>query len=160
MKARSPLDGKWYFFIDKCLPFGSSISCAHFQSISGALAHIHKIKSGGKIPVNYLDDFLFAAIKKILCDQQVTLFMQICDQLGIPISIEKTEWGSAVMIFLGLLIDTYNHVVSIPVDKIEKAKEQIRKILMVHKTKMHNIQRLCGFLNFLCRYIVPGRAFT
>ena len=31
MKARNPLDGKWYFFIDKCLPFGASISCALFQ---------------------------------------------------------------------------------------------------------------------------------
>ena len=30
MKAKSPLDGKIYFFIDKCLPFGASISCAHF----------------------------------------------------------------------------------------------------------------------------------
>ena len=27
MKARSPLDGKIYFFVDKCLPFGVSISC-------------------------------------------------------------------------------------------------------------------------------------
>ena len=31
MKARSPLDGKIYYFIDKCLPFGAGISCVHFQ---------------------------------------------------------------------------------------------------------------------------------
>ena len=58
MKARNPIDKKWYYFIDKCMPFGSSISCAHFQEISDALAHIQKIKSGGKIPINYLGDFL------------------------------------------------------------------------------------------------------
>ena len=28
MKAKYPLTGKTYFFIDKCLPFGVSISCA------------------------------------------------------------------------------------------------------------------------------------
>ena len=30
MKARHPLTKKWVFFVDKCLPFGASISCAHF----------------------------------------------------------------------------------------------------------------------------------
>ena len=31
MKAQDPWDNRWKFFVDKCLPFGSSISCAHFQ---------------------------------------------------------------------------------------------------------------------------------
>ena len=31
LKARHPVTKTIYFFIDKCLPFGSSISCAHFQ---------------------------------------------------------------------------------------------------------------------------------
>ena len=30
MKAENPLYGKIYFFMDKCLPFGASISCAIF----------------------------------------------------------------------------------------------------------------------------------
>ena len=36
MKAHNPRTGKWQFFIDKCLPFRSSISCAHFK---GSLTH-------------------------------------------------------------------------------------------------------------------------
>ena len=58
MKAKSPLDGKWYYFVDKCLPFGASISCALFQAFSNALAHIvrHFTK---KRNINYLDDYLF-----------------------------------------------------------------------------------------------------
>ena len=28
MKATSPIDGKTYYFVDKCLPFGASISCS------------------------------------------------------------------------------------------------------------------------------------
>ena len=31
MKTTNPKDGKTYFFVDKCMPFGSSISCAIFQ---------------------------------------------------------------------------------------------------------------------------------
>ena len=28
-----------------------------------------------------------------------------------------------------------------------------------HKVTVHEMQKLCGFLNFLCKCIVPGRAF-
>ena len=30
MKARNPKDKKFYYFFDKCLAFGASISCSHF----------------------------------------------------------------------------------------------------------------------------------
>ena len=33
MKAVSPLDGKTYYFVDKCLPFGASISCSNFKEV-------------------------------------------------------------------------------------------------------------------------------
>ena len=31
MKAVNPITGETVFFVDKCLPFEASISCAHFQ---------------------------------------------------------------------------------------------------------------------------------
>ena len=31
IKAVSPFDGQTYYFVDKCLPFGASVSCSHFQ---------------------------------------------------------------------------------------------------------------------------------
>ena len=40
MKAEHPLTSKTYFFVDKCLPFGSSVSCSQFQTVSNAIAHI------------------------------------------------------------------------------------------------------------------------
>ena len=46
MKARSPFDGKWYYFFDKNLPFGGSISCSHYQRVSNAVAHLVKYKTG------------------------------------------------------------------------------------------------------------------
>ena len=47
MKVRNPLDGKWYYFIDKCLLFGSSISCAHFQLFSDSITAIVKFIAHG-----------------------------------------------------------------------------------------------------------------
>ena len=32
IKAQHPVSLKYYYFVDKCLPFGASISCANFQA--------------------------------------------------------------------------------------------------------------------------------
>ena len=37
LKAQHPITKEWFFFVDKCLPFASSISCSHFQRFSDAL---------------------------------------------------------------------------------------------------------------------------
>ena len=36
-KAEDPADGKIKYFVDKCLPFGASISCTHYQHFLNAL---------------------------------------------------------------------------------------------------------------------------
>ena len=45
MKATNPLDGQTYYFVDKCLPFGASISCSHFQRFSDAIKDIVQYKT-------------------------------------------------------------------------------------------------------------------
>ena len=56
MMAESPIDGKIYYFVDKCLPFGASISCAHFQAFSDAIAYL-MLKRTNKEAINYLMTF-------------------------------------------------------------------------------------------------------
>ena len=66
LKVASPFDGKTYYFCDKCLPFGASVSCRVYQKFSNCLAHVASYRSK-KSPVNYLDDFYFLpAIKTAL----------------------------------------------------------------------------------------------
>ena len=161
MKARSPLDGKWYYFVDKCLPFGASISCAHFQKVSNVIAHVVKAKTRKDL-VNYLDNFLFVALIAIACNRQLETFLQVCSEINFPVSDEKTFWAATSMIFLGLLINTVTRTVSILVEKILKAKQLIETMLSKASKKItvNQLQKLCGFLNFLCRSVLPGRAFT
>ena len=161
MKARNPLDrGKgWVYFIDKCLPFGASISCAHFQSFSDTVAHIVEYFTKKKV-TNYLDDFLFAPLLRLLCNRQVQTFLRICQYIRFPVNMDKTFSGSTQFIFLGLLIDTIRQIVCVPVEKIQKAVALINETLSQSKITLLRLQKLCGFLNFLCRAIVPGRAFT
>ena len=161
MKAVSPFDKKVYYFVDKCLPFGSSISCAHFQHFSNAVGHIVSFRTGKKL-VNYLDDYLFVALLKLLCNTQVKTFLWVCNYIQFPVSMEKTFWGCTQLTFLGMLIDSVRQTVLIPRDKVLKALNLIQEVLQKDSRKItvKALQKFCGLLNFLCHCIVPGRAFT
>ena len=161
LKVVCPMDGKMYYFVDKCLPFGSSISCALFQKVSDGIAFLVQFRT--KLPLcNYLDNYLFVAAMKCMCDWQVKNFPQVCQEINMPVSNKKTYWATTNLTFLGFLLDGINKLVLVPLEKIQKALDLIEEFLQKGKKKVtvHRLQQLCGFLNFLCRCIVPGHAFT
>ena len=144
------------FFVDKCLPFGSSISCSHFQRFSNALKHITEFQIGHKDSItNYLDDFLFVAPDKATCNAMVSSFIDICNQLGVPVAHEKTEFATTKILLNGV-----SFTLALPDDKLSKAVAWIQEILSKKKTTLKNLEQLVGLLNFFNRAIVPGRAFT
>ena len=110
--------------------------------------------------VNYLDDFLFVALLRAICQGQMEVFQELCNRLGIPLKIEKTVWPTGTIVFLGLLIDAVNQLVLLPREKIIEGLQLLEQMLSQKKTTVHQLQKLTGFLNFLGRAIVPGRAFT
>lgn len=159
MKARHPKSGKIFYFVDKCLPFGASISCSHFSRVSNSLAHIYRFLTNHNL-VAYLDDFLFGEIGKNNCDNQVKTFMEICNSINFPVSLDKTILGSQEIVFLGILINTRTRTISIPTEKRDRALQEIDTITRAKKVKVLQVQQLTGLLNFICRAIFPGRAFT
>ena len=160
MLAQDPQDNEWKFFIDKCLPFGASISCSHYQRFSNALRHIIQTRTNQRSLTNYLDDFLFAAITKLLCNFMIQSFLQLCEELNIPVAIEKTEWGTTLVIFLGILLDGERLLMMIPLEKRDKALNLLKDIDGKKKITVKQLQVLTGYLNFLSRAIVAGRTFT
>ena len=163
MKARDPKSGgKWKYFVDECLPFGASISCAIFQRVSNALKHLIEFRTDA-IPdtvTNYLDDFLFLAFTILACNALIREFLTMCEQIGIPISEEKTSWVSELVVFLGLLLDGRELVLRIPLEKRAKAIYLLESLVVKKKATVHQLQELCGYFNFLCRAIYVGRTFV
>ena len=159
LKPQHPKTGDWLYFFDKCLPFGASISCKLFQDFSDAVIQLVQYRTQ-KRPINYLDDFFFTALLKLWCDWQIEQFLKICKKINFPVSLEKTFWGDTTMIFLGLLLDSERQIVCIPKEKIDRAKHLIKFVMNHKKIKVVDLQKLTGFLNFLCHATVPGRAFT
>ena len=162
MIAENPQTGKLQFFVEKCLPFGLSISCAHFQRFSNALCWITEVRtqSPRNSITNYLDDFLFLALSKLLCDWKIRVFLKLCDKIGVPIALEKTEWSQTLIVFLGILLDLVSMKLCIPEGKRLRAIEQLKLMIDKKKATVKELQTLCGFLNFLNKAIYPGRAFT
>ena len=159
MMAQNPMTGKWVYFVEKCLPFGASTSCSHFQRISNGLKHIVEVRHRTTI-TNYLDDFLFLALTIWRCNYLLQQFLLICKEIGFPIAYDKTDWASDMVTFLGLLLNGRLYTLSIPLNKKEKAEQLLSQMLSKNKTKIHDLQVLCGYLNFIGRAIHPGRVFT
>ena len=161
MKARDPISKRWFLFLDKCLPFGSAASCKIFQEFSDCLAHLVQFRTAaGKKVTNYLDDFLFVAFVRWLCNLQCQNFLDICREINFPVAIDKTFWDSTKMVFLGFLLDTVEQRVGIPLEKITKGVNMIDYILGKTRITLYELQRICGYLNFLSKCVIPGRTFT
>ena len=102
MMARDPNTNKKYYFADKNLCFGASISCSHFQRVSNCLCHIatyltgiqeSPLRSRGVI-TNYLDDFLFVGLSEESCNNMLNTFIEMCNHIGFPVAMDKTEFAS------------------------------------------------------------------
>ena len=159
-KAEDPADGKFKYFVEKCLPFGASISCSHYQRFSNALRHILEVRTQRKSITNYLDDFLFTAIMKWLCNQQIHEFLILCEELAVPVAVEKTEWASTMIVFLGILLNGEQLLLCIPLEKKQKALKLLNDLTGKKKATVKQLQVLTGYLNFLTKAITPGRTFT
>lgn len=94
------------------------------------------------------------------CNGQVQQFMEICDSISFPVSLDKTEWATQLIVFLGILLNAIKGVVQVPWEKKIKAEAQLAQVIEAKKIKVIDLQRLTGLLNFLCKAIFPGRAFT
>ena len=46
-------------------------------------------------------------------------YLKLCQEIGVPIASEKTEWAIDLAIFLGMLLDGRNMLISVPVEKGE-----------------------------------------
>ena len=163
MSAINPKTKERFYFVEKCLPFGASISCSHFQRFSNALKHIVEFISGEQGAVtNYLDDFLFIAPGPTpeKCNRLVRIFMRICNEINILVALEKTEYANTEMVFLGVLLDGARFRLTLPEEKRVRAINWLKVVIDKKKIKLKELEKLTGYLNFLNRVIIPSRAFT
>ena len=132
-----------------------------FPGFSDGLAHIVEfILNKKQCLINYLDDYIFCSLQEEVCNHMMETFLSICQYIGCPISQEKTEFTTDIIVFLGVLLNGRTLTLSLPKDKVERALYLLQTYMRNKKATIHFIQRLTGTLNFLNKVITPGRTFT
>jgi len=148
-----------YFYYDKCLPMGLSISCALFEKLSCALTWVAQNKFSTTPISHILDDFIFISHSQSTCFQSLHSFIGMCTSLGIPIKHSKTVSPTQVIEAHGLLLDSTKQQISLPADKLQDCKSQLTLFSQKKKSTLKELQSLIGTLQFACRAIKPGRPF-
>lgn len=149
-----------YYFVDKCLPMGASISCSLFEKFSTYLEYQAKELAGSDAICHYLDDFLFCSVPHTdECHHMLGSFDGMCDEIGVPRSEEKSVNWCTCLVFLGLELDTIDQCVRVPREKTIKLLSILHRALDADFMSLSNVQSLLGSLNFVCRAVSPGRAF-
>ena len=149
-----------YYFFDKCMHMGCSISCAFFEKFSTFLEWVVKSRSGVDFMVHYLDDFFFTGhAETIECELLMQTFTSVCNTLGVPVAVEKTVGPATALTFLGLEIDSVKKQVRIPIDKLYNLRQKLIALKGRKKVTLRELQSVTGILNFCSRAIPVARAF-
>ena len=143
------------YFVDICLPFGASISCAIFEKVGDLLQWIAQ-KRAKHLISRYLYDFFTAHILQQACDMIMQTIHDTCAEVGVPMSLTKRVFTTQVIEFLGLLIDTLLMIVRVPQDKQHDILQQITNILGSKGTTAGTCQSLVGKLNFISKAFLMG----
>ena len=103
---------------------------------------------------------MFICNSEVSCNSIVCKFLSLCEDIGCLVAMDKTEWVSTSLVFLGILLNGRTCMLSIPEDKRHKALGLINWAIQQRTVTIKFIQRLTGMLNFLSKAIIPGRTFT
>ena len=93
---------RWY--VDHCLPMGYSALCRIFKEFSTSLELIARHKLGIQCQ-NILDDFLIVDQSISRCKLQLTLFLNLCAEIRVPIATEKIEGPCHILNSAGIELD-------------------------------------------------------
>ncbi|MCP3932809.1 MAG: hypothetical protein GY705_27365, partial [Bacteroidetes bacterium] len=73
--------------------------------------------------------------------------------------IHLLVWPATQVEMHGILFDSISMTLSLPPDKVQKAKGLLDALFKKRKAKLVLIQQIHGVLNFACRAVPPGRTF-
>jgi hypothetical protein len=102
---------------------GCASSCKIFEALSTALQWIAIHKLGIAHISHILDDFLLLDQSEQACASQLQIFLDMCNDIGIPMAMDKTFSPDTTMTFVGYEIDTIAMEVRLPAKKLCKVME-------------------------------------
>ena len=147
--------GLW---LHRRLPFGCRSSCLHAQRVTKVITAIYKNQSKQHMD-GYVDDC--ASISTLTISAQAyAYFHWLLDYLGVERSVDKDQCPDLLRIFLGLLYNLRDMVMTIPEDKVTRALNMLQDWLTKDTCSKTQAQSLLGHVNHLTAVVHAGRPFT
>ena len=153
--------GKFYNYVDTCLPFGLRSAPFLFNEFADTLEWILKYNYNLKWVLHYLNDYFLAGPpSSTSCKKHLCCFLQVCRKLGFPVATEKVEGPATILTFLGLELDSVKQQISLPADKLHQILQELQLWLRHRKTvTKRELLSLIGKLVFAARAVPAGRLF-
>lgn len=149
-------EGKFYY--DMVLPMGAGSSCKIFETFSTAIEAIFLHYEPEAACTHMIDDFFIAAANQYDCNRFLQCFKNLCADIGVPLSPEKTTSPAQITAFLGIELDTNLQTARLPKDKIESYALAISAMLNMKAVRRSHLESMLGKLSFATS-VVPARAF-
>ena len=129
--------------IDTCLPFGLWSAPKLFNILANLLSWI--LERNGISP---------------LIHNHLTTIKEVCQDLDIPLALEKVEGPSQCLTFLGITLDTKCMEARLPSDKLLRIRNQLSVWLTRKKVTKRDILSLVELLQHACKVVRPGRSLV
>ena len=125
---------KWRLILDLSFPQGASVN----DGISPDICHLQLASVDDTVQlilelgllhlVKYIDDFLVAgSAGSPACQSSVTEMRSVCEELGLPLAMEKLEGPAQVITFLGIELDSANMQICLPWAKLLRLQAELCK---------------------------------
>lgn len=140
---RFQFQGKIYEFT--CLPFGLNIAPYIFTKImKPVVSYLRLLKI---LLVIYLDDILVIGRSFEMCSKNAKTALALLKKLGFIINFEKSQLTPSKRCkFLGLVYDSKEMVVELPIEKKNRVTELVRKFDRIKKCKIREFAAFIGTL--------------
>ena len=145
-------------FIDGTLPFGFRHGSVFFQRCTDAVRYIMSHKFQFHHLYNYIDDLIYTGLPVNIWQSFNTL-LKILQELGLEISQSKLVAPTTNVICLGIEINTVNHTLKIPSDKLTEIQMLCKKFALKNKVTKNQLQSLLGSLLYITKCIKPAQFF-
>ena len=148
-----------HYFVDTCLPFGCRSSPFLFNQFATTLHWI--LTNNYKLQlIHYLDDFFIVGEPQSdQCATAVRTMLRTCNNLGIPVAMEKLEGPATTITFLGIEIDSAAHQLRLPESKLSELQAELITWHKRKKCTKRQLLSLIGKLSFATKVIPAGRLF-
>ena len=147
-------------YVDCQLPFGLASAPAIFSAVGEALEWILR-QRGIRAIIHYIDDFLLlGSPASPECQRALTIILDTCRELGIPVAPEKTEGPTTKLTFLGIQLDSLSMCTALPADKIRCLRSMVHSLRESRVIRdIHQLESLVGHLVHAATVCPLAKAF-